>query len=92
VIPYDEMRRLCGLPDINLLRVMDWAREQSGLPYVIYRESGGIVREEFTISRDSTPLVERGRRPPGWTPPPQVKAKQTPPMWAINPTKQRRTK
>lgn len=61
-IPYDEMRRLCGLPDIRLLAALDWARRQSGLVYLSYRDSGGIVREEFTLARDGTRVkVERDR-------------------------------
>lgn len=78
-IPYDEMRRLCGLPDMRLLDLLDDV-ERYGLANVIVNliQFHGPIPEypEERKSEVATPLPKPSTKPP---------------MWANNPAQTRRT-
>ncbi|MCW2092816.1 UNVERIFIED_ORG: hypothetical protein M2328_006096 [Rhodococcus erythropolis] len=78
-IPYDEMRRLCGLPDMRLLDLLDDV-ERYGLANVIMN----IIQFHGPIPEYPD---EREREVVASLPKPST----SPPMWVRNPAKTRRT-
>ena len=130
-IPYDEMRRLCGLPDVRAyVRQRDLIREAfSGVVDAVNRSlepnppsfRGGklppwmvdlgearcreedldgktanrrIERMVTIIKRSHRMIWEPGGRPPNWMQAEKAaepKLKQSPPMWAFDPSRSPRT-
>lgn len=92
LIPYDEMRRLCGLPDMQTLDMLAGIRKY-GLNHFL---NIGIQMgwfDDVQVPAEAT-HVTIGGKPPGWTSPPKPlrpKPKQAPPMWANDPARTRRT-
>lgn len=78
-IPYDEMRRLCGLPDMRLLDLLDDV-ERYGLANVIVN----LIQFHGPIP-EYPDEHERGVAAPLPKPAP------SPPMWANDPAHTRRT-
>lgn len=78
-IPHDEMRRLCGLPDMRLLDLLDDV-ERYGLANVIVN----LIQFHGPIPEDPDE-----HEPEVVTPLP--KPSPSPPMWANDPAHTRRT-
>lgn len=79
-IPYDEMRRLCGLPDVRgyvARRELDRMGKQLG---EVFRRMAGVWTEAFEAALPQLQAIAEAPKP-----------KQAPPMWANDPAHTRRT-
>ena len=83
-IPYDEMRRLCGLPSKEYLDTLA-DLERYGLKYVLMKKITSSQPWWVPVDEPSIESLEIGIAPIVGNP------KQAPPMWANDPAHTRRT-
>ena len=79
-IPYDEMRRLCGLPDVRgyvARREFDRMGKQLG---EVFRRMAEVWTEAFETALPQLRAITEASKP-----------KQAPPMWVRDPATTRRT-
>lgn len=85
-IPYDEMRRLCGLPDVSAYiarRDAERAWNRLNATFAAFGEAFLVVGKELDKSLE--PLRQ-------FVAAVQVKPKHTPPIWAFDPAHSPRTR
>lgn len=85
-IPYDEMRRLCGLPDVSAYIArrdaeLAWGRMTAA--FCAFGEAFVLVYKE--VDKAAEPLRQFAAAC-------QQKPKHKPPMWAIDPSRSPRTR
>lgn len=99
-IPYDEMRRLCGLPDIEHLDLMAVIRKHGLNQAISFMQLTGTFQQEedgrIQWTPDPMPWANPVDEPS--IEPPEIgaaqitpKPKQAPPMWVRDPATTRRT-
>ena len=85
-IPYDEMRRLCGLPD-----VIDYiARREAEIAWERMMSAFSGVGESIVLAYNQ--LAKSMEPFKQFAAALQRKPKHVPPMWAVDPTHSRRTR
>lgn len=85
-IPYDEMRRLCGLPDVSAyIARRDAARAWNRMTSAFLTFGEVIVLSFKELEKSMEPFRQFAAAA-------QQKPKHVPPMWAVDPGHSRRTR